>query len=245
MDEEPHSRDVFRWGIAALACTGLAVFSANIAGFIPAGFLNGLHASRVDGTNLNQLRTLVADMRQANNEISSQYRALLIRLNLLDDDNGAAIRRLAAVEKSLPLLIESLPLSTDIDRSLLTASITAVAGEVYDVEGGSMVVRYSPLFDGIAETELPDQPLPPVIEPMASTVAPQAIAVLGSYDAIIASAGALLLGTSPLMDEDQSGGERVVFGPLPDTASALMLCDRLERLDLVCEPAAYEGLAIP
>src|SRR5690606_32980642 len=112
-------------------------------------------------------RTQLAELEQDRNRIMSDYRTLLSRFNLLDDDGNEIVRRLAAVEMSLPLLIESLPLNSDIDRSLLTASITETAGEVYEVDGGRMVVRYSPLFDGLA-AEIPvDQPMPPSLDILA------------------------------------------------------------------------------
>src|SRR5690606_464700 len=129
---------------------------------VPVHVVSGLHATRLDGGNTNQLRAQVAEMRAENARMASEYRALLARLNMLDDDSGEVIRRLAAVERSMPLLIESLPLDSDIDRSLLTASIAATSPEVYEADGGIIVVRRSALFEDLDAHAAPDQPMPPV-----------------------------------------------------------------------------------
>lgn len=242
------------WGVAALACAGLAVFSANVAGFVPAPLLNSLHAPRTDATSLNQLRTLAMDMRQDMSVISSQYRALINRFNLLDDDSSATLRRLAAVEKSMPLLIESLPHGTDIDRSLLTASIPEDAGELVEVEGGTMMVRRTPLFSEPGSALAPAQPLPLEIAPVRAETpgtsgiaigAPMAESAIASYhETVSEAAGMLLLGTVPLVNDGGTGFGRLMLGPLPDTASAEMLCMRLVRLDIACEPAPYSGVPL-
>ncbi|MAN76938.1 MAG: hypothetical protein CML24_07030 [Rhizobiales bacterium] len=256
--------DAAPWGIAALVCGALAVVAVNISALLPANVLSGLHMPYRDGANYYQMRSQLAELAEDRNRIMEQYRALQARFNLLDDDSGEAISRLGALEKSLPLLIESLPLSSDIDRSLLTASITESAEEIYELDDGTMVVRYSPLFDGAAPAPAADQPMPPPLaaEPPtpassmpAIDLALQGVAIGRSvplaesgalYAEITQAAGMLLLGTSPLaaMSEgtDQS---RIVLGPLPNLSSAEALCDRIERLDLPCEPAPYAGEPLP
>lgn len=254
----PGFPEISHWAIAALGCGAFAVLSANIAGLIAPDALSALHATRAQAVSHAQLRAQVLDLRQDNARLASEYRTLQTRFNLLDDGSSETIRRLGAVERSLPLLIESLPLGSDIDRSVLTASIVEAGGEVYEVEGGTMVVRQSPLF-GAA---IADQPMPPVVieadvprAPAANAIGLQGIAVgpyvpfdetPEAYRTITAAAGPLLLGTRPLAIDTGTGLEtRVVLGPLPDAASADALCARLSRLDLACEPAEYEGLPLP
>lgn len=256
--------EIAHWGIAALVCGAVAVVAANLSALLPTQVLGGLHAPYREGGSFNQMRAQLAQLEEDRNRIMSDYRALLARFNLLDDDGDEIIRRLAAVEMSLPLLIESLPLDSDIDRSLLTASITETAGEVYEVDGGKMVIRYSPLFDGTVSEVPADQPMPPIpeaiVEPAAATTPAidttlQGIAIGGlippdlapaAYSDIAASAGTLLLGTAPLLAPVEAEGEtRIVFGPLPDLASAEALCLRIEGLDFACAPAPYEGQPLP
>lgn len=256
--------EISHWGIAALVCGAVAVVAANLSAMLPAHALGGLHAPYREGGSFNQMRAQLAELEQDRNRIMSDYRSLQARFNLLDDDGNEVIRRLAAVEMSLPLLIESLPLDSDIDRSLLTASITETAGEVYEVDGGRMIVRYSPLFDGLDAEPPVDQPMPPalpreIVAPFATApsvdTSLQGIAIgdalpldqaSGAYSGIAAAAGTLLLGTAPLITPTENGEEaRIVLGPLPDLASAQALCVRIERLDFSCAPAPYEGQPLP
>lgn len=155
--------DIARWAVAALACGAIAVVAVNLSFFLPPHALNGLHAPHRQTGSFGQMRAQLSDLEQQHGRLLGEYRALLVRFNLLDDNGGEVVQRLAAVEKSLPLLIESLPLESDIDRSLLTAAIGEIAGEVFEVDGGTMIVRYSPLF-GKAPGAVPfDQPMPPVL----------------------------------------------------------------------------------
>lgn len=156
------SVEIAPWGIAALVCGAVAVLAVNLSFLVPTHVLGKLHVPYREGGGVNQMRIQLAELEQDRNRILGDYRALHARFDLLSDNSDEVIRRLAAVEMSLPLLIESLPLDSDIDRSLLTASITDVAEEVYEVEGGTVAVRYSPLFDGVA-TEPTKQPLPPAL----------------------------------------------------------------------------------
>lgn len=264
--EEPTQPEIVRWAIAALVCGAVAVLSANVGRFVPTSVINGFQATYHDAASMDQLRTLVTDLRQINGTMATEYRSLINRFNLLDDDSGEMIRRLAAVENSLPLLIESLPVATDIDRSLLTASIAEAGGEVYTVEGGEIVIRTSPLFDDMAEAAPTDQPMPPPLDEMPEAVAingqqPMAnlsligIAVgpdvddeqlVSAYDEIVNAAGPLLLGTAPLLSESgENGRSRILLGPLPDTGSAELLCGRLARVAIECEPTDYDGRVWP
>ena len=242
----------------------MAVAAVNLSALLPADTLGGLHTPYRQGANYHQLRTQLAELAEDRNRVMGDYRALLARFNLLDDDSDEAIRRLGALEKSLPLLIESLPLSSDIDRSLLTASIAESAEEVYEFDGGTMVVRYSPLFDDAAPQPVADQPMPPPLTPEQPPVTAaeptvdltlQGVAVGHSvpfdqsaalYAEITQTAGMLLLGTSPLAAASEGSDQtRIVLGPLPDSSSAQALCVRIERLDLPCEPTPYSGEPLP
>lgn len=154
--------EVGPWGIAALACGTMAVLSANLAALIPGDALRALHMPYRDTGSFNQMRAQLVELEQDRNRLLAEQRTLLTRFNLLYDDSSELVRRVAAVEMSLPLLIESLPLESDIDRSLLTAAITDTAGEIHEAEGGNMVVRYTPLFSELAPA-MAEQPMPPAL----------------------------------------------------------------------------------
>lgn len=241
------------------------MLSVNVGGYIPESLLTGLQTTRLQGGNFNQIRAQVSEMRGDAFRTANDYRAMSNRINLLDDDSGEVVRRLAAVERSLPLLIESLPLHSDIDRSLLTASIAATAGEVYEIDGGTIIVRQSPLFEdrGLSSA---DQPIPPVAifphvvgnqaqQERTAALDMQGVAigpaipregVREQWNSLMLQAGPLLLGTAPLVGESETPGEaRIITGPLPDPASAQTLCDRIERLGIACAPVAYEGSPWP
>jgi len=250
--------DISCWGIAALACGAVAVLAANLSFLLPAQTLGGLHTPYRENGSFSHIRTQLAELEQDRNRIAGDYRRLVTRFNMLHDDSNEAIRRLAAVEMSLPLLIEALPLESDIDRSLLTASITETAGEIYELAGGAMVVRYSALFDDALP--LPRQPLPPPLAPEIVAEPEPETQLLGiavgdpvrretaqtAYTAVRAIAGSLLLDTAPLLaDSEQTELTRIVFGPFPGPSSAQALCSRLIRLDLPCEITPYRGRPLP
>lgn len=242
--------DVTLWGIAALVCSALAVLSANIGSLIPEQFVSGLHASRLDGGNSGQLRTQIAEVRAENTRINRETRALLARLNLLDDDSGEMIRRLAAVERSMPLLIESLPLSSDIDRSLLTASIAATSPEVYQADGGVIIVRHSALFQDIDTTEGAEQPMPPALDGLGYGVAlggetPREWAATRRAE-ILSSTGPLLSGLTFILGEtNATANVRIIAGPFDDLEDASILCEPLDIMGIDCEPAPFEGEVWP
>ncbi|WP_404403936.1 hypothetical protein [Pelagibacterium halotolerans] len=265
--------DVAGWGIAAMICGALAVLSANLAAFVPPNLLAGLHATRIQGGSFNQLRSQLAEVAEETLQMNREYATLLTRFNLLDDNSGDAIRRLAAVENSLPLLIEALPLDSDIDRGLLTASISSGEDELTDVDGGEMRVQQTELFPGNPDDangpQAPpsDQPMPPEVTEAqladAETVAtstdipgtlPQGIAIgqphpldtiETAWQEILVAVGPLVLGLEPRVAANDETGSQIVAGPLPDLSAAETLCDRIERAGLTCVPAPFDGASLP
>lgn len=240
--------DIATWGIAALVCGAIAIVSANLSPLIPQNAIAALHATRLEGGNFNQLRAGMAEMRTENVRLAREARTVLTRLNLLDDDKGEMIRRLAAVERSLPLLIESLPVGTDIDRSLLTASIAATSPEVYEADGGIVIVRRSALFDGLEDTPL-DQPMPPRIEgAYGIALGPEILREGAERDRseIVARTGVVLAGLSFVLGEvNEAANARIIAGPLAGFEDAHILCEPIIVMGIACEPVPYEGAAWP
>jgi hypothetical protein len=242
--------DITVWGIAALFCSTLAVFAVNVSALIPDNVVAGLHATRLDGGNANQLRANIVEMRAENVRVTRDYRALLARLNLLNDDSGEVIRRLAAVERSMPLLIESLPLHSDIDRSLLTASIAAASPEVYQADGGVIVVRHSPLFEDLGSRGSLDQPIPPFPDgtgygvALGDEVLRESAAIRRAQ--ILSQTGPLLSGLTFIMGETGAlAYTRIIAGPFPDFEDASVLCEPLDIMGIDCEPVPFEGETWP
>lgn len=241
-----------RWGIAALSCCALAVLSANMAALVPETTLSALQETRLAGTSHAQMRSQMQALRTDTLRIASQYATLQTRFDLLSDERRDAGRRLAIVEASLPALAESRQAAGAVDHGLVTASIGRSAGEMHEVEGGSILVRQSPLL-GTATGPAAPQPLPPAIAPARPEPDGTSFAVAAGgpvrpaeamehYRALLAAAGPLLLGTVPALAEGPDGdGARIVLGPLPDAASAQALCARLARLDVPCLPTAFTG----
>jgi hypothetical protein len=66
---------------------------------------------------------------------------------------------------------------------------------------------------------------------------------LGSWQQIAENVGVLLVGTSPLLADDPSGGagKVLVAGPLPGIAAATALCGKIEQAALSCRPMPYVG----
>src|SRR5690606_35311045 len=80
--------DISAWGIAALVSGAIAVFSANVAGYIPNNILAGLHSTRLQSGNINQISSHLDQLRGDTLKMSRDYRTLLSRFELLNDDSG-------------------------------------------------------------------------------------------------------------------------------------------------------------
>ncbi|MBK8083462.1 MAG: hypothetical protein IPK28_06250 [Devosia sp.] len=101
------SSDVTVWGIVALVAWGVAVLSANLSALVPASVYGALHASRLEGSTLNQLRANVATLEAEAARMQRDNGELLRRFALSEESTGEITRRVGALEISLPALIES------------------------------------------------------------------------------------------------------------------------------------------
>ena len=116
--------DVTFWGVVALAVWGVALLSGSLSAAIPDGVLGGLHASRLDGGNLNQLRGIVASLQNQASDLRQQNAALEQRLSLTQQATQSATQRLAALETTVPNLVETVNTSgpPGLDRGSITGS---------------------------------------------------------------------------------------------------------------------------
>lgn len=254
-----HQSDVTAWGVAAIVCGGLAVLSVNVAGLAPDSALSRLHGTRLASGNLTELHTLLEEARATSRQVRRENESLLARFNLMDETSSEMVRRVSAVEQSMPLLIESLPYDSDIDRSLLTASVGDDAPEMIAVDGGQMTIERTPMF--AQATPVPGaQPLPPPVESSIQTVAstnatPAAqgsAAMLGravtaetadaEWERLLDTAGPLLLGLEPRLVPGADGESmRLVAGPMRSDSAARALCDHIAKIGVACAVREFAG----
>ena len=258
--EQFRQSDVTTWGIVALVLSGIAVMGANVSALMPQGVLAGLHKTRIEGASLEQLRLQVGDLREEQVRLRRENSVLTARFALDEQRGNEITRRVGALEVSLPLLLESLPDDTNIDRSNLTAAIGKDPALVYEADGGSVVVRQQPMAEA-QPVAAGEQPLPePVeqveqVEQVASIPVPNEAAfgvALGSsvefqqapeaWRDLTMKLGPLLFGLAPLLvEEANSDHQRIVVGPINQLSEATALCARLERLSVSCLPMPFTG----
>ncbi|KKB79742.1 hypothetical protein VW35_04325 [Devosia soli] len=244
-EEEFRQTDVTAWGIAALVCAGVAVVAANVSSLIPSSVLTALHVPRNDTVSMAQLRQQVMELRTETAQLRRQNEILTTRFSLQEQTGNEVIRRVRALEVSMPNVQELRPTAANIDRSVTTASI----GQKFDADGGTVVVRHSPMPENIT------QPLPAAIEP---TVVSASGAEVGYGVAIGPGFGAgkgkaqwrdlevrlgsMLMDMDPLLADDaNAGNQRLVLGPLQQMAEARDFCQRLEQMEIACTPTVYSG----
>lgn len=248
--EQFRQSDVATWGIVALVVGGLAVMGANVSAAIPAGLLGGLHKTRIEGASLDQLRQQVADLRDQTLQLKRENSVLATRFALEEQQGNEVVRRVGALEVSIPNLLEALPDNAAIDLSSLTASIGEGETLSYDADGGSVAIRHQPMPEA-----QPAQLLPPAVDQVATAAVPNEAAfgvALGpavafeqapeTWRDLSMKLGPLLFGLAPLLvDEANTDDKRIVVGPINQLAEATALCARLERISISCLPMPFTG----
>lgn len=256
--EQFRQSDVTTWGVVALICGALAVFGANVSALLPQSLLGGLHQPRIAGASLDSLRLQVLSLTEETARLRRENDTLVTRFSLQEQAGNEVTRRVGALEVSIPQLVEALPASADVDRSNLTASIAGNpdAALVFNADGGSVVVRQSPLpqIAGPGSATL-DQPLPDPIttESIARVPDENAFGIAigpevgfddapGQWNELTVKLGPLLFGLNPLLTEGEGNSRRIVVGPIADIEEARALCERLGRVAIACLPMPYSGL---
>lgn len=252
--EQFRQSDVTIWAVVALVFGGLAVVGSNISAVIPPNLLAGLHKTRIEGPSLDQLRSEVADLRAESRRIRQDNIELAARFALQERGGGEVIRRVGALESSIPRLLEAIPANAEVDRTNLTAAIGGQQSLVYDADGGSVVVRQQSM--PLAQQSAPPAPqkIPDVLS--ASTAAPGAESAYGvalgspvtpqsasaAWSDLSLKLGPLLFGMVPMVSNQSSGNQqRIVVGPITELSEATALCTRLERVSIACTPMPFMG----
>lgn len=226
------------------------MLSANLSGLLPASVLGALHASRLEGGTINQLRSQVAEIELESQRMRRENNLLLQRFALTEQANSEVTRRVGALEVSVPQLLEQQIRGPEIDRAM-TGSIGD--GEVlsFDTEGGSVRVQQKPLPVGAVRTGLAaGQAADPISNPDAFGLALGFPVSSGEaevqWQGLTAKVGTLLLGMTPLLAAvDGSDAQQIVAGPLISRTEADELCDRMDRVGIPCEPVPFVGTALP
>ena len=247
------SSDVTFWGLAALGAWGVAVLAANISGLMPGDALATLHASRLAGGTVYQVRTELAELKQETVQLRRENNLLLQRFDLAEQARSEVTQRVGALDISLPQLIERLPGRVPIDGSV-TASIVDGAALSFEAEGGSVRVRQRPLIPMRQAEELPTPTDIPAPGPSARAgefgVALGFPVELddahGQWQNLLANVGTLLVGLWPMTGEAPGAdGSVIIAGPIATRSAAETLCDRMGRVAVPCEPVPFAGEPLP
>jgi hypothetical protein len=255
--EQFQSKDVTFWGVFALVAWAIAIIGANVSGLIPEGVLAGLHASRLDGANLNQLRGQVEQLQAQAGELRQENTVLLQRFMLNEQQSGEVTRRVGALEVTMPKVIESINSGTGIDRSAVTASTRTGPTTSFVTEGGSVTFSRTPLADSeLSSGTTPQQPMPRRLSDQATPDAASFGIALGApidadeadetWDSMNSKVGMLLVGLAPLLGHVEGGsGRRLVAGPISTEADARELCGRMAKVGIACASVPFIGDPLP
>jgi hypothetical protein len=246
--------DVTFWGLIALATAAIAVISSNVSAIAPHSIINALHTPRINSTSVEGLREQVSSLQTNVGALSRDYQSLKSQSQIQDKSGKDMVRRVSALEITVPRIVESIP-QTSVDVSSLTASIDSTT-EVIEMAalGGSVAVRQSPLPGAQPLPVTIPQPLPQPIDAGALAAPPNPIpygvAIGGVVTPQNAEAawrdlqmklGPLLLEFSPVLSAPTEQGSRILAGPMETLAEARQMCERLERIAFSCLPVSYEG----
>lgn len=244
--------DITFWGLFALLTWAVALFGANLAVLIPPGVLGGLHSSRLEGANVNQLRGQVVALQAETARLRQENSVLLQRFMLNEQASGTLAQRVGALEMTLPQILETLQSGTVAIDPGTTAS---TGGDVttFDVPGGAVAVRQSPMPQASRSAAIP-APLeaPVAVRPDSNAfgiaIGPPIDANEGeaAWLAMNDRVGALLLGLGPLLGNvEGSGGKRLVAGPIIMESDARQLCGRMAKAGIACATVPFIGVPLP
>ena len=247
--------DVTFWGVVALSVWGLALVGGSISALIPDNILGGLHASRLDGGNLNQLRGTVVALQTRMSGLQQQNAALEQRLALTQQATQSTTQRLAALESTVPNLVETVNKSggPEVDQGAITGSTGTSPVKSFDADGGSVSYTQTPLQS--ADTLLAgasQQAMPQALTAhVTSNPSAFGIALGPPIDADQASpawqtlnshVGTMLMGLGPILGHVEGGsGRRLVVGPIAMQADAQELCGRMAEVGIACATVPFVG----
>ena len=246
------AKDVTFWGVFAVAVWGVAMVSANVSALIPDNILGGLHASRLDGANLNQLRGQVSAILAQATELKQENTVLVQRFNINEQANGEVTRRVGSLELTLPRILESLNNGQGVDNGAVTAS-TGAGVTTFTTDGGSVSYTTTPLTGGQAPADVQKQQAMPRALITDVTPDPGSFGIaLGppideneadsAWQSMNTKVGTLLMGLGPILGHVEGGsGRRLVAGPISSEADARELCGRMAKVGIACASVPFIG----
>jgi hypothetical protein len=247
--------DVTVWGIVALSIWAVAVLGANVSAVVPAGVYAAMHASRLEGSTLNQLRTQVAALEDQAAKIEQASSLMQQRFAMSEEASGDVTRRVGALEVSLPRIVEAQSAMSQPVDTTTTGSIDDGKTLTFEVDGGSVSVQQRPLFAGSGDVTfraIPQPERPPMV---ASSDPAMGIAIgfplnpgeaEASWQQTLSDLGTALSGLSPVLGAKEDGDrQRLIAGPVTDKATAVNLCARIAAVGIPCEPVPYAGEPVP
>ena len=254
--DQIRSADVTKWGITALVVWGVAVMSASLSGLVPQGVFAAMHASRVEGATMNQLRAQVAALQDDSARKKRDDNELLQRFNMNEDSTTSITKRVGALEVSLPKLVEQ-QLSSIQGAALDPTKTGSIDKPItFEVDGGTVEVRQQPLILGSPEVSFKTVPIagvmPEELTPNGSSmgigigfpVKPEEAEP--AWQEMLADAGTMLMGLKPVLaSAEGTTNKLIVAGPITDKASAMDLCKRLDKQGIPCQALPYAGDPLP
>lgn len=248
--EHFRASDVTRWGIVALVCWGGAVLLANVSALIPTSVFAGLHASRLEGVTLAQLRTEYVALSDESQRMRRENNLLLQRFDRSEEQDRMVTARVGALEVSLPRSLERSGSSSMIDTNSVTASIGEGRVVSFDAEGGSVSVVQKPMIANAPAIMAETTEMAPAADPNAFglalgfPIAPEDAEA--QWQSLAAKVGTLLIGLAPVMaNVDGSDGVEIIAGPIADRGQAEQLCTRMDRVGIPCKAKPYRGEPLP
>ena len=238
----------------ALVVWAIALLGGNAAGFIPDSVFGGLHASRLEGASLNQLRTQVSALESEAARLKQENTVLLQRFVLNEQASGEVTRRVGALELTVPRLLDALNGGGAIDYGT-TAATGSGPVTSFDTDGGSVSYSTTPMSNVARPDPQANQAIPDAL----LTISPDSSAfgiALGppldpdegeaAWRSVSDRVGALLLGLGPLLANVEGGaGKRLVVGPIASEADARQLCGRMANIGIACASVPFIGEPLP
>ena len=271
--ERYRQSDVTFWGIAAISACGIAVSAGALPMILPSQVFTALHTSVLRSASVNNLTSTVSTLADEASALKIDNAELVTRLRLAEKDRAAILKRVGALENTLPVLVEQIPPGTAIDASILTSSIDKTATSAA-IPGGSVEYSQKPLYpEDSPETQTePEMPPPAVTEAPAEPAQPAStgadaeklglaavetdqfgmamggtVTVKEAYVSWLDfrnKVGALLIGMDPILS-GQDGSYHIVAGPIDRIARAEELCGYIQKAGLQCLPVPYAGYKLP
>lgn len=254
--EQFRASDVATWGMIALGTWAAALLAANVSALVPPPVYAALHATQLTGSTMAQLRVQVGALEAEAVRLRADANRLALRFGMTESSTMELTGRIAAVEASLPRIMEAqtaLAEGRGIDQTT-TGAIADPGGEhvTLEADGGTVSVQRVPMVLA---------PKAPLVEPLPlSGFTPKVITADGSSQGVAlgvsaatasmadewrgyqTKVGTLLVGLSPVLGVGSTDEERqLIAGPMLDMSSAMELCGRLEPVGIPCTPVPFAG----